>query len=99
MTLALGLNALMGSLFHARQDTLTPMRAGLVRVGFNIGLCAALAPALGHRGIALATTLALYAKLVVLIAVALISAPGVGIAMVVVYFDACVMDGIAYRDK
>jgi len=61
--LALGLNALVGSMFHARQDTLTPMRAGLVRVGVNIALCATLAPVLGHRGIALATTLALFAKL------------------------------------
>lgn len=64
---ALGLNVLIGSLFHARQDTLTPMRAGLVRVSFNIALCASLAPALGHQGIALATTVALYAKLVALL--------------------------------
>jgi putative peptidoglycan lipid II flippase len=61
--LALALNELIGSSFHARQDTLTPMRAGFIRVAGNAALCAALTPALGHRGIALATTLALCAKL------------------------------------
>ena len=61
--LALALNELVGSSFHARQDTLTPMRAGFLRVAGNAALCAALAPALGHRGLALATTLALYGKL------------------------------------
>jgi putative peptidoglycan lipid II flippase len=60
--LALALNELVGSSFHARQDTLTPMRAGLLRVAGNLILCAVLAPSLGHRGLALATTLALYAK-------------------------------------
>jgi putative peptidoglycan lipid II flippase len=61
--LALALNELVGSSFHARQDTLTPMRAGFLRVAGNAALCALLAPALGHRGLALATTLALYGKL------------------------------------
>lgn len=60
--LALAFNELVGSSFHARQDTLTPMRAGFIRVAGNALLCAALAPSLGHRGLALATTLALYAK-------------------------------------
>jgi putative peptidoglycan lipid II flippase len=60
--LALALNELVGSSFHARQDTLTPMRAGLFRVAGNLLLCAVLAPSLGHRGLALATTIALYAK-------------------------------------
>jgi len=66
--LALALNELIGSSFHARQDTLTPMRAGFVRVAGNAVLCAALTPALGLRGIALATTLALAAKLAYLVA-------------------------------
>ncbi len=66
--LALALNELIGSSFHARQDTLTPMRAGFIRVVGNALLCAALTPALGHRGIALAATLALAAKLVYLVA-------------------------------
>ena len=61
--LALALNELIGSSFHAHQDTLTPMRAGFIRVAGNAVLCAALTPALGHRGIALATTLALFGKL------------------------------------
>jgi putative peptidoglycan lipid II flippase len=66
--LALALNELIGSSFHARQDTLTPMRAGFIRVAGNALLCAVLTPALGHRGIALATTLALLAKLAYLAA-------------------------------
>jgi putative peptidoglycan lipid II flippase len=65
---ALALNGIFGVAFHARQDTATPMRAGLVRVAFNIALCALLAPAFGHRGIALAATVSLYAKLAVLLA-------------------------------
>lgn len=60
--LALALNEVASSSFYARQDSMTPMRAGLVRVAGNLLLCAALAPTLGHRGIALATTVALYAK-------------------------------------
>jgi putative peptidoglycan lipid II flippase len=60
--LALALNEMVSSSFYARQDTLTPMRAGFVRVAGNLVLCAALAPLLGHRGIALATTVALYFK-------------------------------------
>ncbi|HKC10481.1 MAG TPA: murein biosynthesis integral membrane protein MurJ, partial [Vicinamibacteria bacterium] len=63
---ALALNELLGSSFHARQDTLTPMRAGFARLACNTVLCAALAPTLGHRGIALATTLSLYFKLILL---------------------------------
>ncbi|HXB57682.1 MAG TPA: lipid II flippase MurJ [Vicinamibacteria bacterium] len=63
---ALALNELVGSAFHARQDTLTPMRAGFARVACNAILCATLTPWMGHRGIALATTLSLYFKLLVL---------------------------------
>jgi putative peptidoglycan lipid II flippase len=64
--LALALNELLASSFHARQDTMVPMRAGLVRVVCSTALCALLIPSLGHRGIALATTLSLYVKLLVL---------------------------------
>jgi putative peptidoglycan lipid II flippase len=63
---ALALNELLASSFHARQDTMVPMRAGLVRVVCSTALCALLIPSLGHRGIALATTLSLYVKLLVL---------------------------------
>lgn len=64
---AIALNALLGSAFQAGHDTLTPTKAGLVRVGANIGLCVLLVPLLGYRGVAFATTLAIYAKLVVLL--------------------------------
>jgi putative peptidoglycan lipid II flippase len=67
-TFALALNAFIGSVFHARNDTLTPTKAGFVRVGANLALCSMLVPVLGYRGVALATTLALYAKLLVLVA-------------------------------
>ena len=40
-----------------RQDTSTPMKAGLIRVGANILLCALLVPRFGFRGLAMATTL------------------------------------------
>jgi putative peptidoglycan lipid II flippase len=65
-SLALALNELIGSSFHARMDTLTPMRAGFVRVGLNTLLCAGLTPSLGLRGLAAATTLSLFAKLLYL---------------------------------
>jgi len=64
---ALALNAFLGSVFHARNDTLTPTKAGFVRIGANLALCSVLVPVLDYRGVALATTLALYIKLVVLI--------------------------------
>jgi putative peptidoglycan lipid II flippase len=65
---ALALNELIGSSYHARQDTMTPMRAGLGRLACNSLLCVVLTPALGHRGIALATTLSFYFKLLLLAA-------------------------------
>jgi len=64
---ALALNAVLGATFHARSDTVTPTTAGFVRVGVNLALCSALVPLLDYRGVALATTLALYAKLAVLL--------------------------------
>jgi hypothetical protein len=57
--LALALNELIGSSFHAHQDTLTPMRAGFLRVAGNASLRRP-RPGARHRGLALATTLALY---------------------------------------
>jgi putative peptidoglycan lipid II flippase len=66
-TFALALNAFVGSVFHARNDTVSPTKAGFVRVGANIALCGLLVPLLDYRGVALATTLALYAKLAVLL--------------------------------
>jgi len=64
---ALALNELLGSASHARQDTVTPMKAGLFRVATNVLLCLALTPLLGHRGLALATTVSLYLKLFALL--------------------------------
>jgi putative peptidoglycan lipid II flippase len=58
---------LLGTAFQAGHDTVTPMKAGLVRVATNIALCVVLVPLLGYRGVALATTLALYLKLLVLL--------------------------------
>jgi len=60
---ALALNELLGSAFHARQDTITPMWAGFVRIACHIALCMALIPVLGYGGLALSATLALYVKL------------------------------------
>ena len=60
---ALALNELLGSAFHARQDTMTPMWAGFVRIACHIALCMALIPVLGYGGLALSATLALYVKL------------------------------------
>ncbi|HVQ28083.1 MAG TPA: oligosaccharide flippase family protein [Vicinamibacteria bacterium] len=64
---AIALNALLGTAFQAGHDTVTPMKAGLVRVAANIALCLVLVPMLGYRGVAMATTLALYLKLLVLL--------------------------------
>jgi putative peptidoglycan lipid II flippase len=63
---ALALNELIGAAFHARQDTITPMRAGFVRVVFHVVLSAVISRHLGYRGLALSATLALYVKLGVL---------------------------------
>jgi putative peptidoglycan lipid II flippase len=63
ITVALALNALLGSAFHARRDTSTPMTAGLIRFGSNTVLCAVLVPSLGYEAIALAATVSTYLKL------------------------------------
>lgn len=64
---ALAFNELIGSSFHARQDTWTPLMAGLLRIGFNAVLCSVLLGTLAHNGIALATTVSLYLKLAFLL--------------------------------
>jgi putative peptidoglycan lipid II flippase len=63
---ALGLNDLLGYVFHSRQEPSRPMVAGLARVGLNIVLCAIMVPQWGHRGIALAFTASAFFKLTVL---------------------------------
>jgi putative peptidoglycan lipid II flippase len=64
--IALGLNDLLGFVFHSRQEPDVPMKAGLIRVGLNIVLCALMIHDWGHRGIAFAFTAASFLKLVVL---------------------------------
>jgi len=63
---ALGLNELLVSVFHSRQEPTVPLRAGLLRISLNVVLCALLSPVLGHRGIALALTASAFLKLFVL---------------------------------
>ncbi len=55
--LGMGLRMLLTSAFHALSDTRTPLYAGLGGAAVNLGLCLALVPALGVRGLALASTL------------------------------------------
>lgn len=55
--LGMGLRMLFTSAFHALSDTRTPLYAGLGGAAVNLGLCLALVPALGVRGLALASTL------------------------------------------
>jgi putative peptidoglycan lipid II flippase len=62
--LPMGLNALLHRAFHASQDTATPAKVGVIRVGVNALLALALVMPLGHRGIALATVGAEYVKMV-----------------------------------
>jgi putative peptidoglycan lipid II flippase len=66
-TFALALGAFIGSAYHAHGDTVTPAKAGFVRVATNIGLCLLMVPWLGYEGVALATTGALFVKLVALL--------------------------------
>lgn len=59
-----GFNSLYLSMFNSRQDTLPPMLAGLVRVAFQIAGNILFVPRFGIIGIALATSLALYLKVI-----------------------------------
>jgi putative peptidoglycan lipid II flippase len=61
--LPMGLNAVLHRAFHANQDTATPAKVGVVRVGVNALLALCLVVPLGHRGIALATVGAEYVKM------------------------------------
>ena len=65
--LALALSGLLTSAFHARQNTTTPMKVGLIRIGVNAFLCFLLVAPLGHRGIALSNTTAESVKTVLLL--------------------------------
>jgi putative peptidoglycan lipid II flippase len=63
---ALAMNALLAAAFHARQNTAVPMKAGLARVACNIVLCSVFVPSLGLLGVALAATVSLYFKMLLL---------------------------------
>jgi putative peptidoglycan lipid II flippase len=61
--LPMGLNAVLHRAFHASQDTATPAKVGVIRVGVNALLALSLVLPFGHRGIALATVAAEYVKM------------------------------------
>jgi putative peptidoglycan lipid II flippase len=61
--LPLGLGQILLTVYFAQANTTTPMKLGLVRVGIAALLCWLLVAPLGHRGIALATTISEFAKL------------------------------------
>jgi putative peptidoglycan lipid II flippase len=49
---------LAARLFYAHKDTLTPFRVAFGATALNVALCVALAPTLGHTGLALANSIA-----------------------------------------
>lgn len=55
--IAFGIRELLGKVFYSLQDTKTPMVNGIIAIGLNIILSLTLVRYLGHRGIALATSL------------------------------------------
>ena len=61
--LPLGLGQILLTVYFAQANTTTPMKLGLFRVGIAAALCWLLVSPLGHRGIALATTISEFVKL------------------------------------
>ena len=59
----LGLGQILLTVYFAQANTTTPMKLGLLRVGIAALLCWLLVAPLGHRGIALATTISEFVKL------------------------------------
>ena len=59
----LGLGEILLIVYFAQGNTVTPMKLGLLRVGIAALLCWLLIGPLGHRGIALATTISEFMKL------------------------------------
>ncbi|MDQ4100457.1 MAG: murein biosynthesis integral membrane protein MurJ, partial [Chloroflexota bacterium] len=55
--------------FYAMHDTRTPLLAGLLAIGVNIGLSWLLAPQLGHGGLALSISITAILRMVALMAV------------------------------
>lgn len=54
---AFGIREILGKVFYSLQDTKTPMINGAIAIGLNIVLSLTLVRYLGHRGIALATSI------------------------------------------
>ncbi len=91
----------LSTLFFAHHNTSTPVKIALVSVAFNIGAALLLLEPLGHVGIALATALASWVNLLLLMA-ALAHAKllhlekGVGSKMLRIGFSALLMAGALY---
>jgi putative peptidoglycan lipid II flippase len=60
---AMALNRVMPVAYQARQNTMVPMQAGLVRIAASAVICALLVPRLGHLGVAIAVVVAEHLKL------------------------------------
>lgn len=60
---SLGVNHILLTIFYAQKNPGTPVRLGLIRVALTAALCATLVHHLGHRGIALASTIGEFVKL------------------------------------
>jgi putative peptidoglycan lipid II flippase len=60
---AMALNRVMPLAYQARQNTMVPMQAGLVRILGNAVVCALLVPRIGHLGVAAASVVSEHLKL------------------------------------
>ena len=60
---AMALNRVMPMAYQARQNTMVPMQAGLVRILGNAVVCALLVPRIGHLGVAAASVVSEHLKL------------------------------------
>lgn len=58
--LAYSLTDILGKIFYAANDTLTPMINGFINVGLNVLFIVIFVPAFGVKGIALATTISTF---------------------------------------
>jgi putative peptidoglycan lipid II flippase len=60
---AMALNRLIPVAYQARQNTVVPMQAGLVRIAGSAVICALLVPRIGHLGVATASVVSEHMKL------------------------------------
>ena len=63
---AMALNRVMPAAFQARQNTMVPMQAGLLRIAGNALICVLLVPRIGHLGVATAAVVSEHLKLAML---------------------------------